>query len=77
MGKNTFTRRLFAAFSRYRPRVLTLVVLAAIGALIWLANLSEEYSPRKVTKAAPFMPVDLEFDVREPSSEEPDRKSVV
>jgi hypothetical protein len=64
MGKNTFTRRLFAAFSRYRPRVLTLAVLAAIGAVIVLANLSEGYSSRKSEKI-PRTPADLEFEVGE------------
>jgi hypothetical protein len=35
-------RRLFAAISRYRPRVLTLVVLIVVAALIALANLNFE-----------------------------------
>lgn len=33
-------RRLFAAFSRYRPRVLTVVVLLIVAAVIALSNLS-------------------------------------
>ncbi|HUY91437.1 MAG TPA: hypothetical protein VMV10_22045 [Pirellulales bacterium] len=67
MRKSTITRRLFAAFSRYRPRVLTLAVLAAIAGLIVLANLSEEYSPRAVTRI-PLMPADLQFEVGEPGT---------
>ncbi|HUY92093.1 MAG TPA: hypothetical protein VMV10_25350 [Pirellulales bacterium] len=59
-------RRLFAAFSRYRPRVLTLVVLAATGALLVLANLSEECRPRKVIRAPPPAYINLDFDLREP-----------
>lgn len=37
-------RRLFRAFSRYRPRLLTLALLALIAALITLSNLSPEQS---------------------------------
>jgi hypothetical protein len=65
MRKNTIIRRLFAVFSRYRPRVLTLAVLAAIGAVIVLANLSEGYSLREATNA-PLIPANLEFDLTEP-----------
>lgn len=39
-------RRLFAAFSRYRPRALTLIVLMAIAGLLVLVNSIEEYGPR-------------------------------
>ncbi|HUY92560.1 MAG TPA: hypothetical protein VMV10_27725 [Pirellulales bacterium] len=62
-------RRLFTAFSRYRPRVLTLVVLAAIATTIVLANLSEEFSHRKVDPRSfrfPPQPSELEFDLGEP-----------
>jgi hypothetical protein len=37
-------RRLFQIFSRYRPRVLTLALLALIAALVTLSNLSVEQS---------------------------------
>lgn len=55
------------SFSRYRPRVLTLVFLAGIAAAIVLANLSEEYSSRKFDPAAlRSPPPELEFDLGEP-----------
>ncbi|HXT60627.1 MAG TPA: hypothetical protein VN699_18445 [Pirellulales bacterium] len=62
MRKNTIIRRLFAVFSRCRPRVLTLAVLAAIGALLWLANLSGELTPRSLDKI-PGTAAEFEFDV--------------
>ncbi|HVX61748.1 MAG TPA: hypothetical protein VHC19_14130 [Pirellulales bacterium] len=46
---NRSTIRPFAAaFARYRPRALTLVVLFVAAALIVLANLSNEISQRRV-----------------------------
>ena len=59
-------RRLFAVLSRYRPRALTLVVMAATGALLVLANLSEEVRPRKAIPGPPPLNVKLGFDLREP-----------
>lgn len=63
------TRRLFAAFSRYRPRVLTLCVLALIASTIALANSSEELSSRMTDPMKlrfPPSPSELEFDLGEP-----------
>ena len=67
MANSPIARRLFAAFSRYRPSVLTLAVLAAIAGMIAMANLSEEYSLREVTKQ-PFNPSDQHFDVGDPDA---------
>lgn len=62
------TRRLFAAFSRYRPRVFTVLLLAAIASMIVLANLSEEFSHRKVDPQFPLppQPSKLKFNLGEP-----------
>ena len=62
------------SFSRYRPRVLTLVFLAGIAATIVLANLSEEFSDRKLdpqTPRFPPLPAELEFDLGEPLAKAP------
>ena len=64
-------RRLIATFSRYRPRALTLVVLAAIAGLLVLANLSEEISPRAYPEGAPRAKISLDFDLREHDSRWP------
>jgi hypothetical protein len=68
MATSTITRRLFAALSRYRPRVLTLAVLAAIAGLLWLANLSGEFAPRSLENI--HQPPDkLKFDVPKPGKQ--------
>ncbi len=63
-GKTSTIRLLIAAFSRCCPRVLTIVVLAAIAALLVLANLSEDFSPRSVAPGAPPAKIGLDFDPR-------------
>ena len=70
MTNYPIARRFFAAFSRYRPRVLTLIVLAAIAGWIVLVNLSEENTRRKLDQTTDT-PAKFEFDLREPSSDEP------
>ena len=60
-------RRLLIAFNRYRPRVLTVLLLAAIAALIVLANMGEEYSSRKFDPATSPLPTsEWEFELGEP-----------
>ena len=39
---------LFAAFARYRPRVLTLLLAALVAAPLLLANLTGEFGTRRV-----------------------------
>ena len=66
-------RRLFAAFARYRPRVLTLCLLALTAGMIGLANSSEEYSPRRFDPAVsrfPPTPSELEFELGKPIANE-------
>jgi hypothetical protein len=63
------------ALWRYRPRVLTLVVLSVIGTLLVLTNLSDEYAFRRGSVAAANAAdltatiANLRFDVREPDTE--------
>jgi hypothetical protein len=62
-------RRLVAAISRYRPRVLTVLLLAAVAAMIVLANSSEDIRPRNVDQAKfryPPPQSELRFDLHEP-----------
>lgn len=62
--------QVLAAFSRYRPRALTLLPLGAIAALIVLANLSEEFHPRTNDLSQVRRPPaesDLQFDLGEPA----------
>ena len=79
------TRPKLAALWRYRPRVLTLLLLALIAAPLLLINLSGEYGIRRV--AAGNFPTDearriavggasntnlnltIDFDIREPDAE--------
>lgn len=58
------------AFSRYRPRVLTLCVLAAAAAALVLANLTDDLSPRRAPKGQ-FKAEEFEFDVTEPDDGRP------
>lgn len=61
-------RHSLAAVSRYRPRALTLVLLAAIVAAIWLANSIADYRLRKYRSTArPPPPSELQFNVEEAS----------
>ena len=62
-------RRLLAAFSRYRPRVLTVLLLAAIASTIVLANSSEEIRPRNIDQATLLPESELRFDLREPNAD--------
>lgn len=62
-------RRFLNAFSRYRPRVLTILLVAAIGALIVLANLSDEVRARI---GPPPPPNGLAFDAREATNDDYD-----
>ncbi|HVW39389.1 MAG TPA: hypothetical protein VHB99_18860, partial [Pirellulales bacterium] len=56
------------AFARYRPRVLTVILLAAIVAAIWLANSIEDYRLRKYhSTARPPPQSELQFNVEEAS----------
>src|SRR6185312_1340615 len=56
------------AFSRYRPRALTLVLFAAIVAAIWLANLIGDYRLRRYQSTAyPHPQSELQFNVAEAS----------
>ncbi len=60
--------RRFAAASRYRPRVLTLVVLAVIAALILLTNLSKGCGPRRIPPGTnPPVPSELQIEADDPS----------
>ncbi len=68
MANNSLTRRLFAAGSRYRPRGLTLAVLAVIAGLIVLANLSGEFTPRTL-KQNTQTPGEFKFEVPKPDGE--------
>ena len=62
-------------FSRYRPRALTLVLLAAIVAAIWLANLIGDCRFRRhLSTTYPPPQSELQFDVGEPS--EADQRGV-
>lgn len=61
-------RRLLNTFSRYRPRVLTVLLVAAIAALLVLANLSDELRGR-IGPIPANGGADLSFDVREPSED--------
>lgn len=54
-------------FWRYRPRLFTLFLLLVIGALLVLANLSDEYHPRRAPKV--LSEADLTFDVWPPETE--------
>lgn len=67
-------RSSWKALSRCRPRVLTLVVLIVVGAVLVLANLSDEVGMRFGSRP-PMHPArgnaaDLSFDVREPLAED-------
>lgn len=66
-------RRKLRAISRYRPRVLTLAILLAVGTLLVLANLSDDFRPRRIAlpEDAALSTVnskDWRFDVREPEA---------
>lgn len=67
----------FAAFSRYCPRVLTLMVLAIVAAVMVLANLTDELRQRKVggvvSLGQPIKSAQLNFDLSEPSEGERNR----
>lgn len=55
-------------FARYRPRVLTVILLAAIVAAIWLADSIEDYRLRKYhSTARPPPQSELQFNVEEAS----------
>jgi hypothetical protein len=64
-------KRLF----HYRPRFLTLVVLAAVAALLVLANLSEDVRTRRMPTPPPKTEAELRaslvFDTREPPDDNP------
>lgn len=68
-GWYSMARRLFAAFRRHRPRVLTLLLLAAIAATIVLANSSEEIRPRNIGQATFLPQSELRFDLCEPNAD--------
>jgi hypothetical protein len=61
-------RRLLNAFSRYRPRVPTVLLVAAIAAPLVLANMSDELRAR-IGPMPANGGADLSFDVREPVEE--------
>ena len=61
-----------ASLWRYRPRALTLILLAAIVAAIWLANLIGDSRTRTYrSPARPPPQSELQFDVEEASKAEP------
>ena len=61
-------RRLLAAFSRYRPRVLTLVVLMAISGLLVLANSIGVSTARSISSQTyPPAASELQFEVGKPA----------
>lgn len=59
------------ALSRYRPRVLTLLLLTVISALLVLANLSDELGHRFLPTSVPQDTADWTFDVQDHSSDDP------
>src|SRR5579863_2914880 len=63
------------ALSRYRPRVMTLLVLLVIGALLVLGNLTDEVHPRRAPQV--LSEADLTFDVRGPPEFQGDLQSAL
>ena len=73
-GRPAPMRLKLGAFSRYRPRALTLVLLAAIVAAVWLANLTADYRTRKMDDEDPPPRPNCRLSVEEPS--EADQRGV-
>ncbi|HWB09371.1 MAG TPA: hypothetical protein VG826_09115 [Pirellulales bacterium] len=67
--------RKLPAFSRYRPPVVTLLALLLIGALLVLANLTDEVHPRGAPQV--LTEADLTFDVRKPLDPQPIQSPVL
>lgn len=77
-------RRYIAAFARYRPRVLTLLLAAPIAALLLFVNLTGEYGTRRVPAGSlptgevgriavgnasnTDLNLTIDFDIREPDA---------
>lgn len=62
-------RRFLNAFSRYRPRMLTVLLVATIAALLALANLSDEFCGRVSPRLMPGK-VEFSFDARQTPRDE-------
>jgi hypothetical protein len=75
-GEEMAMRPLWRALSRYRPRALTLLLLAIISALLVLSNLSDELARRRIATQPPASSAngnapELAFDLWEPAGDAP------